>query len=124
MARTTRTPSLARRTTPRAPDATSDSGTRYAPSDLEQSLLFFLRVAGLPRPEREVTGIVPGRQFRFDFCYRRERLLIEVDGGTWQYGRHSRPAGYASDCSKINAATLAGWRVLRFTTDMVTSGEA
>jgi len=51
-------------------------------------------------------------------------LAVEVDGGTWSGGRHTRGAGFESDCRKISLGVLDGWRVLRFTTDMVQSGEA
>ena len=40
------------------------------------------------------------------------------------YGRHNRAEGFAADCDKLNLAALLGWRVFRFTTDMVTGGKA
>ena len=68
------------------------------------------------------------QDWRFDFSWPDKRLAVEIDGGTWtqgrQQGRHTRGAGYADGCRKTNAATLLGWRVLRFTSDMVSSGEA
>lgn len=51
-------------------------------------------------------------------------LLIEIDGGTWSGGRHVSGSGFEADCIKLNAATLAGYRVLRFTPSMVDSGAA
>lgn len=51
-------------------------------------------------------------------------LAVEVEGGTWSRGRHVSGAGYAKDCEKYNAAQMAGWIVLRYTSGMVTSGEA
>ena len=36
----------------------------------------------------------------------------------------TRGAGYEKDAEKGNAAVLLGWAVLRFTTEMVESGEA
>ncbi len=64
-----------------------------------------------------------GRKFRADFFVEPE-LLIEVEGGSWAYGRHNRGDGYQKDLQKQNSATLLGYSVLRFTTDMVVSGEA
>ena len=49
---------------------------------------------------------------------------MEIDGGTWSGGRHVRGDGYRRDCEKLNAATLAGWRVLRFVGRQVKTGEA
>ena len=92
-------------------------------SQLEDLLLLQIRAAGLPEPEREVKAI-PGRRFRWDFCWPDYKLAAEVQGGTFTYGRHSRPAGYHADCEKANLATLAGWRVLRFDRTMVEDGTA
>ena len=73
--------------------------------------------------ERELM-LIPGRRFRFDFLLAEFALVIEVEGGTWSGGRHTTGAGFKSDCFKYNAALELGYRVLRYTTDMVTKGEA
>ena len=39
-------------------------------------------------------------------------------------GRHTSGVGFRSDCFKYNKALELGYRVLRYTTDMVTKGEA
>ena len=70
-------------------------------------------------------GIIPGRQWRADFYFERQKIAVEVEGGTaFGMSRHSRAEGFERDCRKYNAATLAGIKVLRFTTAMVKSGEA
>jgi len=51
-------------------------------------------------------------------------LVAEVEGGTWRGGRHTSGAGFRKDCEKYNLALEHGWRVLRFTTDMVRKGLA
>lgn len=79
--------------------------------------------AGLPPTVREF-HFWPGRRFRFDFAFVQDRLAVEIEGGTWVQGRHSRPAGYERDCVKYNGAALQGWTVLRFTTGMVVDGRA
>jgi len=66
----------------------------------------------------------PPRRWRFDFAYPARMLAVEVDGGTWVQGRHNRGAGMKADAEKMNAAALAGWRVLRFTREHIKSGEA
>jgi very-short-patch-repair endonuclease len=63
------------------------------------------------------------RRWRFDFALP-DKLAVEVEGGVWAQGRHNRGAGFAADCEKYNEAVLLGWRVLRFTTDMVLDGTA
>lgn len=65
----------------------------------------------------------PGRH-RFDFAWPAIKLAVEVEGGTWAGGRHTRARGFEADCEKYNSAVLAGWRVLRFTGDMVRDGRA
>lgn len=72
--------------------------------------------------EREVQCI-PGRKWRVDFLIG-ENLVVEVEGGTRQIGRHQRHEGFEADCEKYNTLTAAGFSVLRFTTSMVTSGKA
>lgn len=81
------------------------------------------RVAGLPMPETEIR-FAPPRRWRFDLGWPDRYLAAEVEGGIWKGGRHTRGQGYENDCEKYNAATLAGWRVLRFTTGMVRDGRA
>lgn len=93
-------------------------------SDAEASMLYHLRVAGLPEPEQEYRFAAPARQFRADFAYPERRLLIEVEGGAYTRGRHVRPAGFEKDCEKYNLAALLGYTVLRFTPGMIDRGEA
>lgn len=92
-------------------------------SDLEELLFQHIKLVGLPLPEREYR-FAPPRRFRADFAYPERKLLIEVEGGVWTRGRHTRGAGYTSDAEKYNLATVKGWRVLRFTGDMIKDGSA
>lgn len=64
------------------------------------------------------------RRWRADFHIVGSMLLVEVEGGVWTGGRHTTGAGYSADLEKYNSAQLLGYRVLRYTTDMVSSGEA
>jgi hypothetical protein len=86
-------------------------------------LIAQIHSAGLPEPETEVS-FHRKRKWRFDLAYPDILLAIEVEGGTWSGGRHVRGKGYEEDARKYNEAALAGWTVLRFTTDMVRTGEA
>lgn len=73
-----------------------------------------LREAGLPQPEAE-HRFHPVRRWRFDYAWPRHCLALEVEGGVWTRGRHTRPAGFLRDVEKYNAAAVLGWRVLRTT---------
>jgi len=64
------------------------------------------------------------RRFRFDFAWPDRMIAMEVEGGVWSGGRHTRGKGYSRDLEKYNLATLHGWKVYRFTTQDVTSGTA
>lgn len=92
-------------------------------SALEEAFAFQVRALGLPEPEREVC-VIPGRKFRFDFCWREAKLLVEINGGTFTQGGHSTGLGIRRDYTKSNLAQLAGWRVLSFDGKAVKSGEA
>lgn len=56
----------------------------------------------------------PTRKWRADFAIPSAKLLIEIDGGAWSGGRHTRGAGFIGDCEKLNAAACMGYRVLRY----------
>lgn len=64
------------------------------------------------------------RKWRFDFAVPDKRVAFEIEGGTWISGRHNTGAGSQKDMEKYNEAAILGWKVLRFTTDMVKSGYA
>lgn len=74
-------------------------------------------------PEREYVFARP-RRWRADFAFVQSKVLVEIEGGLWTRGRHVRPLGFENDARKSNAAVLLGWRVLRFSSSMVQSGEA
>lgn len=65
----------------------------------------------------------PPRKWRFDVAWPEARLAVEIDGGVFCGGRHSRGAGYRADAQKLNTATLLGWRVLRVLPEQVRSLE-
>jgi very-short-patch-repair endonuclease len=71
-----------------------------------------LRSVGLPAPVRE-HRFHPVRRWRFDYSWIEHKVALEVEGGVWTGGRHTRGAGFVGDMEKYNAAVLAGWRVVR-----------
>lgn len=91
-------------------------------SDLEETFALQVRALRLPEPVREYR-FAPPRRFRFDFAFQDERVAVEIDGATWQNGRHNRGAGVNNDCHKYSLAAVHGWRVLRGDSKMVKSGE-
>lgn len=66
----------------------------------------------------------PKRKWRADFHLIDKKILIEVEGGIWSDGRHTRGKGYIGDMEKYNSATMMGYQVIRFSTEQVKSGSA
>ena len=77
---------------------------------------------GIPAPTAEYR-FHPTRKFRFDWCWPEYLIAVEVEGGVWTRGRHTRGAGFLRDCFKYNEAALLGWIVLRTTPDKLYSTE-
>ncbi len=92
-------------------------------SELENNLAIQIRGLKLPPPEREFR-FAPPRKWRFDFAWPDRMIALEVEGGTWVAGAHSRGKHFEADCRKYAEAAILGWRVIRVTTDMVKGGSA
>jgi hypothetical protein len=92
-------------------------------SALEETLLWQLKAAKIPAPEREVR-VTNGRRWRFDFAWPALMVAAEVEGGVWTRGRHLRGRGFEADCFKYGEAAILGWRVIRVTSSMIRGGEA
>ena len=92
-------------------------------SDAEDNLAAELRWLKVLPPQREYR-FAPPRRWRFDFAWPDQKVAVEVEGGTFTGGRHTRGAAFEKDCEKYNEATIGGWQVLRVTPDQVTSGQA
>ncbi len=64
-------------------------------------------------PQREYR-FHPTRRWRFDVAWPEHKVAVELEGGVWTLGRHTRGKGYCADMQKYNAAIELGWRVVRF----------
>lgn len=96
--------------------------TPKALSKGEAAFALHCRAEGLkPIPEYRLDV---ERKWRFDFAFPDEMIAVEIEGGIWSGGRHTRGKGFELDCAKYNYAAKLGWRVLRYSTGMVTAGTA
>jgi hypothetical protein len=77
---------------------------------------------GIPAPVPEYR-FHPTRKWRADYAWPAAKIILEVEGGVWTKGRHTRGAGFLKDCEKYNAAALLGYRVLRVTPKTLESTE-
>lgn len=91
-------------------------------SNLEQIFHAQLIALGITCFEREYR-FAPGRRYRADFAWPELMILVEIEGGTWDGGRHTRGKGFQGDCRKYNLAASLGWRVFRGDSQMVRTGE-
>lgn len=76
-------------------------------------------VAGIPEYRFH-----PTRRWRFDRAWPQQRVAVEIEGGVFVQGRHTRGPAFEADCEKYAAALVLGWRVLRVTPRQVKDGRA
>lgn len=103
-------------------EASEGKQKRETPKAVTQ-LIRNLKSAGINAPVVELR-FHPVRRWRFDLAWPADKLAVEIDGGIWTAGRHTRGAGMEGDNEKINSAILLGWRVLRFSSGQAKSAEA
>ncbi len=95
----------------------SDLNGSASESELERAFFRIARLAGLPTMKQQApapwwdTG-----PLRVDITVPIWHLIIELDGRSW----HTRQDDFERDRSRDNRAVAAGWRVLRFTSRMIT----
>lgn len=63
------------------------------------------------------------RKWRFDYAIPEHMIAIEVEGGVWTGGRHTRGAGFIGDMEKYNSAASLGWTLVRRTPDKLLTEE-
>lgn len=82
-------------------------GPAFTRSEAEDRLFALVRKVGLPIPATNVSL----RSYEVDFLWRRERLVVEVDG----FAFHSSRRRFENDRSRDAALTARGFRVMRVT---------
>lgn len=100
---------------PEQREAMREAKRREAEAERQRIADHFER-AGLPRPEPE-HRFAPPRKWRLDLAWPLRRVALEVEGGVWSGGRHTRGAGFLADMEKYNRLATMGWRLLRCTPD-------
>ena len=90
-------------------------------SQAELLLAAQLEQAGIPFIKEFV--VAPPRKYRCDFFIGHD-LLVEVEGGGWIGGHHSRGKGLEDDCENSALATGRGYRFMRVTPAQVNNGRA
>jgi len=110
-------------------------------SSLEVTLALQLRALRAPEPITEYRFAAhhvggPGKglrdrlraaglqDWRFDAAWPALMLAVEIEGGAWTGGRHTRGAGFEADLVKYGAAQLLGWTIYRCGSSLIKSGQA
>lgn len=70
--------------------------------------------------EYEFHGV---RKWKFDLAWPDYMIAVELEGGAWSQGRHTRGKGFTDDCFKYNVAAIMGWTVLRGEKTLIKSGK-
>ena len=74
-------------------------------------VIAWFKANGLSEPVAEYR-FAPPRKWRFDFAWEVHRLALEVQGGIFTNGRHTRGAALLKEMEKLNTAAAMGYRVL------------
>ena len=82
-------------------------------SKLEDSLFEEFRLFGLDLPERQ-HRFHPKRKWQLDFAWIDRKIAVEIHGGIYMQGHHSRGQNQEDDFEKVNEAVRLGWRVFVF----------
>lgn len=80
------------------------------------------QLASFPKPDTELL-FHPRRKWRFDYAWPDHMIALEVHGGIYSGGRHTRGRGFVEDRCKMNEASLLGWFVLEITPEHIESGQ-
>jgi hypothetical protein len=75
----------------------------------------------IPKSEHRFTDT---RRWRMDYAFIQQMVFLEVEGGVWTGGRHTRGKGFINDMEKYNAAAALGWTLVRCVPDDLTNGKA
>lgn len=59
------------------------------------------------------------RRWRIDFVSLKHMIAIEIEGGAWKQGRHTRGKGFIADMEKYNEIAIHGFKLLRFTPEQM-----
>jgi very-short-patch-repair endonuclease len=86
-------------------------------SELERRFLALCRRADLPSPAVNQWLAMAGEEIQVDFVWHRARVIAETDG----FRTHGTRRAFERDRRRDRLLSLAGWTVVRFTWDDLTS---
>ena len=87
-------------------------------------LLYQLELVGKAGLFQREYKFHPARRWRLDLYSAEHQLGVELHGGVYSGGRHTRGEGFSEDRRKMNAALELGIRVLEYTPKEIQDGSA
>jgi hypothetical protein len=102
------------------PNATNKAKAKEQARKLAE--LVDINLKGLPGYRKEFI-FHPTRKWRFDYSWVDIKVALEIHGGIFTNGRHTRGKGFSEDKVKMNSAQLLGWIVIEATTAQVKNGQ-
>ena len=84
----------------------------------------FLYAAGRRLRADFVVWMIPHTPSAFGSLGRRRVCLVEVQGGIFSRQAHGSITGVLADITRLNLATINGWRMIRVTPEMIRDGRA
>lgn len=81
------------------------------------NLDFFLMSLKIPFEKEYLFAKQLKRKWRSDYYIEKNdvKLAIEIEGGVFNRGRHTRPIGFIKDIEKYNTYSMLDIKLLRFT---------
>ena len=101
----------------------SSNGKKVKPVNAYIVFYAALDILGIEKPVPEYR-FCKSRRWKFDFCFVKAQLALEIEGGVWTNGRHTRGSGFIKDMEKYHQANLLGFKLLRVTPEQLDNGVA
>ncbi len=108
-------------TIPEAPKKKRAKGPTLPPT-VDPMVAAFFAQNGIP-PATPEYRFAPPRRWRFDLSWPDRKCALEIEGGAFTNGRHTRGAGFVADLEKYSEAACLGWRLVRVTPDQLLTGK-
>lgn len=93
-------------------------------ADYEREYRFAAHHVGMGNGVRERLKAAGLKDNRFDFAWPNQMFAVEVEGGGWTGGRHTRGKGFADDLRKYHNAQKLGWTIYRCDGALIRNGDA
>ena len=92
-------------------------------SHLEQVFFILWKLSYPKLPLQKEVALIPRRKFRFDFVHTASKTCIEIQGGLYSRGRHTRGKQMEKEYLKWLLAQSLGYTIIPIGTEQVEDGK-